>query len=77
MTRLNTKIDEAARRRLAVLQADVKAFGQNATHEAIVSALVLDTTVAHLAGTLMAYHMRSGRATGGDPESAVASLGDD
>jgi hypothetical protein len=71
MSRLNTKIDEAARKRLALLQADIKAFGQDATHEAIVSALVLDTTVAHLVGTLMAYHMRSAPVTGGDSESAA------
>lgn len=52
----NTKINPAAKRRLGRLKAHVqREFGLSATHEDIVSALVLDTSTSHLAGTLMGY----------------------
>lgn len=53
----NTKIDPAAKQRLSYLKARVQAdFGVPATHQQIVSALVLGTSVPQLAGTLLGYH---------------------
>lgn len=53
----NTKIDAAAKQRLIHLKARVQAdFGVSATHQQIVSALVLGTSIPQLAGTLLGYH---------------------
>lgn len=54
--RTSAKIDKAARERLPWLAAEVqRRFGFEATHEAIVSALILNTTVPQLAGILLGY----------------------
>jgi hypothetical protein len=53
----NTKIDPAAKQRLLHLKARVQRdFGVSATHQQIVSALVLGTSIPQLAGTLLGYH---------------------
>jgi hypothetical protein len=53
----NTKIDPIAKQRLPHLKARVQAdFGVPATHQQIVSALVLGTSIPQLAGTLLGYH---------------------
>jgi hypothetical protein len=56
MGRKNAKIDEPGLARLNELKRLVKAeFGLRARQEDIVSALVLDATVGHVVGTLLAY----------------------
>jgi hypothetical protein len=53
----NTKIDPAAKQRLQHLKARVQGdFGVSATHQQIVSALVLGTSIPQLDGTLLGYH---------------------
>jgi hypothetical protein len=57
--RSSTKITKEALERLAPLSAAVQRdFGVPASHEAIVSALVLEITVPQLAGILLGYHKR-------------------
>jgi hypothetical protein len=68
MASLNTKIDPVARSHLAALKARLLAeFGERASNEDIVSALVLGTTVPQLAGTLKGYHKHRG-ASKEDPD---------
>jgi hypothetical protein len=56
MGRKNAKIDEAALEQLNVLKRRVKAdFGLPSRQEDIVSALVLDASIGHVAGILLAY----------------------
>lgn len=56
MGRKNAKIDDVALRQLNSLKRRVKAeYGLAATQEDIVSALVEDASVGHIAGILMAY----------------------
>jgi hypothetical protein len=53
----NTKIDPAAKQRLSYLKTHVQAdFGVPTTHQQIVSALVLGTSIPQLAGTLLGYY---------------------
>jgi hypothetical protein len=70
MATRNTKIDTSAREHLRTLKARLKAeFGEKASNEDIVSALVFGTTVAQLFGTLKGYHKDR-------PEAADASADD-
>lgn len=63
MAKPTTKIDAAALKHLASLQANTQAeFGIPATYQHIVSALVLGTTVPQLAGILLDYHKQTAHA---------------
>jgi hypothetical protein len=56
MVRKNAKIDEPALARLNELKRRIKAeHGLRARQQDIVSALVLDASVGHVAGILLAY----------------------
>jgi hypothetical protein len=74
MATRNTKIDPVAREHLTTLKARLLAeFGERATNEDIVSALVCEATSAQLFGTLKGYHKDRAATTEGDaaaPESA-------
>jgi hypothetical protein len=75
MARKNAKIDEPGLARLNDLKRRVKAeFGLRARQEDIVSALVLDASLGHVAGILMAYEKSKPDDADDDQEDESASL---